>query len=105
MRTYVFDLDGTLCMSGQNYIESVPMFDRIQKVNDLKATGAKIVIYTARGMSTFHGFKFLAWLRWGLVTRKQLRLWGLAYDKLILGKPSGDIYVDDKAQNSEEFFC
>ena len=29
-------------------------------------------------------------------TKKQLKKWNVSYDKLILGKPSYDILVDDK---------
>jgi hypothetical protein len=30
-------------------------------------------------------------------TKKQLKKWGLKYNKLIFGKPSYDLFVDDKA--------
>jgi hypothetical protein len=30
-------------------------------------------------------------------TKRQLRKWGLKYNKLLFGKPSYDIFVDDKA--------
>jgi hypothetical protein len=62
------------------------------------------VIFTARGMATFRGIRFLARIRWGWLTRRQLRAWGIQHDRLILGKPSGDIYVDDKGVNSSDFF-
>ena len=101
---YVFDLDETLCESNGDYRSSVPHLDRIEIVNRLKGQGARVVIFTARGMRTFHGVRFLAKLRWGRITKMQLKLWGVQFDKLILGKPSGDIYVDDKAVNSEDFF-
>ncbi len=104
LQTFVFDLDETLCESNGNYLASVPNKERITRVNQLRSEGAKIVIYTARGMSTFKGFSFLAKLRWQYHTGRQLKLWGLQFDKLILGKPSGDVYVDDKAINSEVFF-
>ena len=32
-----------------------------------------------------------------LSTKKQLKSWGLNYNKLIFGKPSFDLIVDDKA--------
>ncbi len=55
------------------------------------------MIYTARFMGRNNdnakkarkqGYKF---------TKKQLDSWGLKYSKLILGKPSYDIFVDDKS--------
>ena len=33
------------------------------------------------------------------MTKKQLNEWGAFYHELILGKPQGDIYVDDKGFN------
>ena len=104
MKTYVFDLDGTLCISPRNYKYSKPIEERINRVNELQSSGARIVIFTARGMQTFRGVRFLAWLRWGRITRKQLANWGVRYNRLILGKPSGDLYIDDKGINADEYF-
>ena len=38
------------------------------------------------------------------LTVKQLHAWGVKYHQLFLGKPSGDIYVDDKGIRDEDFF-
>jgi hypothetical protein len=38
------------------------------------------------------------------LTKMQLDLWGCKYHELILGKPSGDIYIDDKGINANDFF-
>lgn len=37
-------------------------------------------------------------------TDRQLRLWGCKFHQLILGKPSYDVIVDDKAQSDIDFF-
>jgi hypothetical protein len=37
-------------------------------------------------------------------TVKQLNSWGVKYHELHLGKPAGDIYVDDKGVKDEDFF-
>ena len=37
-------------------------------------------------------------------TEQQLLDWGCKYHELIMGKYSGDVYVDDKAINSDVFF-
>lgn len=104
-KTFVIDLDGTLCVSsGSNYKTSRPIWKRIQQVNSLANEGHKIVIFTARGMNTFKGISFLAKARWFLLTKNQLRIWGVAHHKLILGKPAGDFYVDDKAVVAGDFF-
>ena len=50
VKTYVFDLDNTLCKTdGSNYIDSTPYVDRIKKVNMLHDQGHIIIIETARG--------------------------------------------------------
>jgi len=33
-----------------------------------------------------------------------LRKWGLEYHKLIMGKPAGDVYIDDKGVRADDFF-
>jgi hypothetical protein len=38
------------------------------------------------------------------LTEAQLKLWNVKYHNLILGKPSGDYYIDDKGINDNEFF-
>ena len=38
------------------------------------------------------------------LTYSQLSDWGVKFHKLIMGKPSGDLYVDDKGVKDEEFF-
>ena len=38
------------------------------------------------------------------LTRMQLIEWGVKFDALFLGKPAGDIYIDDKGIKDEDFF-
>ena len=38
------------------------------------------------------------------ITQSQLDRWGCKYHDLILGKPSGDHYIDDKGISADEFF-
>ena len=38
------------------------------------------------------------------LTEEQLERWGVKYHQLFLGKPSGDIYIDDKGIKDEDFF-
>ena len=38
------------------------------------------------------------------LTREQLQKWGAKHHGLFLGKPHGDIYVDDKGVKDEDFF-
>jgi uncharacterized HAD superfamily protein len=94
---YVFDLDGTLCKTERDFYEEAKSIkSRIKKVNKLFDEGHTIIIYTARGGTTG--------VDWTKVTKKQLKKWNLKYHELKLGKPSGDIYVDDKSSLPERFF-
>jgi hypothetical protein len=101
----VFDLDGTLCSSSPgDYGQAKPHLDRIGAVNRLYEEGHEVVIFTARGMSTFKGRAVLARLKWWKLTKRQLQEWGIKHHRLILGKPSGDAYIDDKALSADEYF-
>jgi hypothetical protein len=39
---------------------------------------------------------------WRPVTEKQFERWGVLYHKLVFGKPSADVYIDDRAALPEE---
>tara|TARA_Y100000310_G_C20461994_1_gene705823 strand:- start:530 stop:856 length:327 start_codon:yes stop_codon:yes gene_type:complete len=100
---YVFDIDGTICtLTHGNYKNAKPLLDRIQKINNLHESGNKIVFHTARGMASNPSKQSLGDLF--TLTQKQLDSWGVRYDSLILGKPAGDIYIDDKGVKDEDFF-
>lgn len=102
---YVVDLDGTLCTNTNgNYSVAQPIFLNINKINELHADGNEIVIFTARGMNTFNGDNQKVYENYYEFTKEQLIKWGVQYDSLILGKPSGDFYIDDKGINANDFF-
>lgn len=104
--TYVFDIDGTLCtkINDGDYLKSKPYKHRIDKINDLYEQGATIILNTARGMGRYKNNSEKAHESFYELTVKQLNSWGVKYHKLFLGKPSGDIYIDDKGVNDEDFF-
>tara|TARA_Y100000034_G_scaffold124685_1_gene173214 strand:+ start:1258 stop:1581 length:324 start_codon:yes stop_codon:yes gene_type:complete len=104
---YVFDIDGTICtkVKKRDYTKAEPLVDRINKINRLYDEGHQITMFTARGMGTFEDNAFLAIERYYQFTTEQLKSWNVKYHHLILGKPSGDIYVDDKGINDEGFFA
>ena len=87
----VIDIDGviaTLVPDG-NYSNANPMKKNINYINKLKKAGIRIVLFTARGS--------MSGKNWKITTKNQLKEWGVLYDKLLFGKPSGDLYIDDKA--------
>lgn len=105
MTTYVFDLDGTLCSNSMGeYHLAQPFLERIDFVNQLFDEGHDIILHTARGMGRSQNKVEEATKNWKEFTEKQISEWGLKYHQIHFGKPSGDIYVDDKAINERDFF-
>lgn len=97
IKTYIIDIDNTICTTENgDYNNSKPMFDRIKKINELYDQGHRIIYWTARGANSG--------LDWKDRTHSQIAAWGCKYDEVRMGKPSYDIWVDDKAINSEDFF-
>jgi len=95
---FVIDLDGTLCTNTDGkYEQAKPYLDRINKINRIHKKGHIVIIDTARGSLTKKDWKEL--------TKKQLKEWGVKYNKLKVGtKTFGHIYIDDSAINSKDFF-
>ena len=106
MKTYVFDIDGTICTkdNDQNYDQSIPILDRIMIINKLFDDGNIIIFHTARGMGRHKNDRNLAIEEFYDMTLKQLASWSVKFHELYLGKPSGDIYIDDKGTRDDDFF-
>lgn len=102
----VIDLDGTICtqeMPGEYHLAK-PVNQVIMTLQALKDKhGAYIIIYTARGMKTFRGSLNKIIERYDLETRRWLEENKVPFDELVFGKPSGDVYIDDKALNVKEW--
>ena len=98
MNIYV-DIDETICYyeAERKYEKALPISERIVKINSLYEDGNEITYYTARGSITG--------IDWHNITKKQLDEWGCKYHNLSVGeKPHYDLFICDKAVNSEEFF-
>tara|TARA_R110002050_G_scaffold97610_4_gene202844 strand:+ start:151 stop:483 length:333 start_codon:yes stop_codon:yes gene_type:complete len=103
--TYVFDIDGTICsLTNGEYEKAIPIKKRIDVINRLYKEGNKIILQTARGMGRFNNNRSLAEAEFWTFTHKQLDEWGVKFHGLFLGKPAGDVYIDDKGSKDEEFF-
>lgn len=103
--TYVFDIDGTICsLSASKYEEAKPFQERINKINSLYDEGHTILFQTARGMGRSSNSVAYANTAFYNFTRQQLDSWGVKYHGLFLGKPAGDIYIDDKGSKDGDFF-
>ena len=94
MKTFVFDLDGTLLNTeGGNYASSIPISKRVYILTELYKSGNTIVIQTARAK------------HWEEFTKRQLEVFDIPYHVLSVGaKIWGDVYIDDKGINDKDFF-
>ena len=100
---YVIDIDGTICEEvilpngKKDYANHIPNMKRIRKVNRLFDLGHTIKYMTARGCVSGIDYYDL--------TKKQLDDWGCKYHELSVGeKENYDVWIDDKAFWSENFF-
>jgi len=101
MKTIICDIDGTICSPVNKdgkwrYDLHTPLQSRIDKMNELYDKGYTIIYWTARGSTSGIDHSEL--------TKKQLNDWGVKYTELRMGKPSYDVWIDDKAFNDLEFF-
>ena len=103
--TYVIDIDDTICRTNESdYEKSEPMQHRIDAVNKLYDDGHTILFLTARGMCRNENHQLDAIAELHKFTHDQLVRWGVKFHKLFLGKPAGDIYIDDKGCKDIDFF-
>jgi hypothetical protein len=87
-RDVVVDLDDTLCRMPQPFAAHVygePMPGAVDAVRALREQGRKVVVHTARDHSEHDGIA------------AHLSACGITVDSVVCGKPSGTLYVDDKA--------
>ena len=69
----------------------------IEVINLLKKRGHYIKIFTSRFMGRNKENSVLAKKQGFKITKSQLKKWKVSYDELIFGKPSYDLFVDDKS--------
>jgi len=100
---YYIDIDGTICTVDSackdtfaRYQNAIPIVERIEKVNNLYSEGHTVTYWTARGGESGLDLEDL--------TRKQLASWNCKFHTLLMGKPSYDIYIDDKSHNVDQFW-
>ena len=97
-RIICIDIDNVICKTkGRNYKNAKPNKNVIKKINEMYEAGYTIKFFTGRYMgrnkeniakAKSQGFK---------MTIEQLKKWKLKFHKLIFGKPSFDLYIDDKS--------
>jgi len=99
VKTICFDIDNVICITGdkRNYSKSIPIKKNIEIINKSYDNGFKIILYTARFMGRCKGNVAEVKRRIKPLTLKQLKKWGVKYHKLYFGKPSFDLFIDDKS--------
>mgnify|MGYP001208644582 CR=1 FL=1 len=83
----VIDLDGTICEEKKQFSRSLakPIKGAVDALKNLKNNGNTIILYSARTWAEYE------------MTVDWLSKHQIPYDQLILGKPQGDYWIDDRA--------
>lgn len=83
----IIDLDGTICTEEKTFSRSLskPIEGAIESINKLHDEGHTIIIYSARSWQEYE------------MTSHWLRLHKVKHDQLVMGKPIGDVWIDDRA--------
>ncbi len=104
-KVIAFDLDDVLCYRTsedgpiEKYKTCKPIEEMIEVVNNCYEQGNKIIIYTARGMTSYSGN--IEKIKENLydLTIKSLNKWNVKFHELVMGKIHYDLLIDDKAYN------
>jgi uncharacterized HAD superfamily protein len=83
----IIDLDGTVCSEERTFERALacPHEGAMEAVNRLFDAGHTVIIYSARGWGEYR------------MTKDWLDRHGFKYHSLVLGKPVGDVWIDDRA--------
>lgn len=107
--TFILDIDGTLCPIKQKnecYEDLVPYAEIVNRIQEYKKNGAKIILYTSRNMNSYKGNIGLINANTAKILLQWLEKWSIPYDEIIYGKPwpgHFGFYVDDRAVRPDEF--
>lgn len=95
---FCFDIDNTICTTiKKNYKNAKPRTKVIKLINSLYNKGHTIKIITARYMGRNNDNIKAAYNEGYNLTFKQLKKWKLKFHVLLMGKPTFDLFIDDKA--------
>ena len=108
-KVIVMDIDGTLCeikTKGQSYLDVIPKFNILEKLNKMKLEGFYIILYTSRQMRTYDGNIGKINANTGKILFQWLEKYNIPFNEIYFGKPwcgKKGFYVDDKAIRPSEF--
>ena len=95
-----FDIDGVICKTPKNeYKKAKPIVKSVKIINDLYNNNFYIKLFTARFMGRNKENCSKVKKQGLILTKKQLKIWGVNYHQLLMCKPSYDLFVDDKNLN------
>ena len=99
LKTICFDIDNIICKTNNSkiYSKSLPIKKNIKVINDAYKKGFFIILYTARYMGRTNGDLVKVKKQIKPLTLNQLKKWGVKYHKIYFGKPSFDLFIDDKS--------
>lgn len=89
----IIDLDGTICTEEKMFSRSLaqPIEKAVASINQLYHEGHTIIIYSAR-----------LWIEYEM-THHWLTVNGVKFHQLVMGKPQGDFWIDDRALRFENW--
>lgn len=102
----VIDLDDTISKTeNRDYEHSQPIRSVIDKLAEVRATfpNVEVVLHTARGMNSCKGDVKKAEMKNRPAIERFLQRNGIKVDRILFGKPLGDLYIDDKAMAARDF--
>lgn len=96
-KIYIIDIDNTICQTPKSeYINSIPDYETINSFNQLFEDGHEIHYWTARGSVSNKDLSDF--------TYRQMKIWGVKYNTLNIGKMHYDYWIDDKAINIDDWY-
>ena len=96
-KIYIIDIDNTICKTPKSeYINSIPNYEIINSFNQLFEDGHEVHYWTARGS--------VSKKNWTDFTYRQMKIWGVKYNTLNIGKIHYDHWIDDKAIDIKDWY-
>ena len=83
----IIDLDGTICEEKNFFQRPLAQIKKGARkfINNLKKNKHTVIIYSARSWNEYE------------ITKRWLSNNKIKYDQLVLGKPVGDLWIDDRS--------
>lgn len=101
-----FDIDGTIAelrSYGQSYEDVKPKQGAASTLRRLKNEGHYIILHTARGMESNKANMGKVLASQSKILFDWLEKHHILYDEVYFGKPSADVYIDDKGLKFDEW--